>query len=79
MLGANQDTVRQNNIDSNSYPNLIPLFEEMLRNGVGLCLKNDETALDLVSAYYDGTGYGSKNYAAISEFRVEELRVKYQP
>ena len=52
---------------------------DFLTRGTMLCLYNGETTYEASQSYYDGTGYGSKNYAAIETFEIVEMRIVYQP
>lgn len=52
---------------------------DFLTRGTMLCLYNGETTYEKSQSYYDGTGYGSKNYAAIESFKIVEMRIVYQP
>jgi len=51
----------------------------LISDGTGLCFHNDQTFIEGDYIYEDSTGYGSKNYAAIKGFNIEEVRLKYRP
>lgn len=75
-LGAGQDTSYQT---AEAYSGgLTDLMYILLTEGKKLMLYNGETTL-ASPIYNDGTGYGSKNYAAIESFEIQEMRLKYRP
>lgn len=76
-LRAGQDTKYQTAVGE-AGSDLAKLMYIFLTEGKRLILYNGETSL-ASPTYNDGTGYGSKNYAAIETFKIEEIRLRYQP
>lgn len=77
-LGVRQDQTYQT-AEGYAGSALANLFYTLITRGNRLMLYNGETTVDKSASYWDGTGYGSRNYAAIESFEVQELRLKYQP
>lgn len=76
-LGASQDTKYQT-IEGNAGSSLANLIYTLIKEGTKLILYNGETSL-ASPVYSDGTGYGSRDYAAIESFDIKEIRLRYQP
>lgn len=76
-LGARQDTKYQT-ATGDADSDLANLMYILLTEGERLILYNGEKTL-ASPTYDDGSGYGSRNYAAIETFKIEELRLRYQP
>lgn len=76
-LKAGQDTRYQTD-EGGAGSDLADLMYILLTEGNRLVLYNGETTL-ASPVYDDGSGYGSRNYAAIETFEIKELRLRYQP
>lgn len=76
-LGAQQDRNYQT-AEGYAGSDLANLFHILITKGNRLMLYNGETTL-ASPTYDDGSGYGSRNYAAIETFEVKEIRLRYQP
>ena len=77
-LGVRQDKIYQT-AEGWAGSDLANLFHILISRGNRLMLYNGESSVDTSASYWDGTGYGSRNYAAIESFEVLELRLRYQP
>lgn len=76
-LGARQDRNYQR-AEGGAGSSLANLMYILINRGNRLILYNGETTL-ASPVYDDGSGYGSRDYAAIETFTIEELRLRYQP
>lgn len=76
-LGAGQDTKYQT-AEGGAGSSLANLIHILISKGSKLILYNGETTL-ASPVYSDGTGYGSRDYAAIENFEIKEIRLKYRP
>lgn len=66
-------------VTGGSGSDLAQLIYTFLTQGKQLMLYNGETSIVRNPTYYDGSGYGSRNYAAIETFSIDSLSVKYRP
>ena len=76
-LGAQQDNSYQET-DGNANSSLAKLIYILMTKGNRLMLYNGETTL-ASPTYDDGSGYGSRGYAAIKSFEIKEIKLRYQP
>lgn len=77
-LKAGQDKIYQE-AEGGANSALANLMHILITKGNRLILHNGETTVDRSASYWDGSGYGSKNYAAIESFEIKEIRLKYRP
>lgn len=80
-LAKNSDSLSSIDISGSGENNdLCKLIYKLLTSGNELVLYNGEDVDDMSNPKYsDGTGYGSRNYAAIDSFTINSIKVKYQP
>ena len=77
-LGVRQDTTYQI-AEGSAGSALANLMHVLIARGNRLILYNGETTVNKSAAYWDGSGYGSNDYAAIKSFEILEIRLKYRP
>lgn len=78
VMGAGTDK-SYHEVESNANNNLTNLIYTFLKEGQELILNNGETTIDKNTSYFDGSGYGSRNYASIESFEIKEIRLRYRP